>query len=116
MRSMKEKTTNLKREKKMFKFGEEKDSAFEKATREVYGKEGAKNLLEVNYDEDNVIEPFNQTILREDKEEGVFTKVIESRGIFLIKQSDGKPIDTIVLTDQDIEKLNTVRENRNLVK
>ena len=45
MRSMKEKTTNSNGRKNMFKFGEEKDSAFEKATKEVFGKEGSKNLL-----------------------------------------------------------------------
>ena len=48
---------------------------------------------------------YKQWILRQNKVDNTFTKLIKSDNNFLIKQCDGIDIETIVITKKDIKDI-----------
>tara|TARA_Y100001938_G_scaffold140663_1_gene209197 strand:- start:403 stop:570 length:168 start_codon:yes stop_codon:yes gene_type:complete len=51
---------------------------------------------------------FKQWILKKDNKNNTFTKLIKNEDCFLIKQSDGIDIETIVITKKDIEQITNI--------
>ena len=48
---------------------------------------------------------FKQWILKQNKSDNTFTKLIKNDNTFLIRQCDGIDIETIVITKEDIKNI-----------